>query len=156
MIGRFLQQSSSGMLPASSSTCGGKMPRKTPHTEQTKQKIRQAFAAKQSGFPATKKPTVRDLEWAAGFLEGEGSFVAGIGRRNKTPILCLSAAQVNPDPLIRLMSVFGGRTVKRKLQKPNHQPCWVWYTYGARARGIALTLYTLLSDKRKAQIRAAI
>lgn len=46
------------------------------------------------------------LGWAAGFLEGEGSFTNG-----GSP--CVSAGQVQREPLERLSALFGGRISQR-------------------------------------------
>ena len=103
-----------------------------------------------------KRPTVRDLEWAAGFLEGEGSFCTS---SHKRPIECVEAGQVNREPLNRIREIFGGscRLTRPKAgPRGNRSPYWRWYTYGKRARGIMLTLFPLLSQRRQMQIRQAI
>lgn len=46
---------------------------------------------------------VRDLHWAAGFLEGEGCF-----HFSKARHLHVSVAQVNKEPLDRLRNIFRG------------------------------------------------
>lgn len=96
--------------------------------------------------PATRKPTARDLEWAAGFLEGEGYFS---GRENKQRV---EAAQLNPEPLAKLLEIFGGRVKKYR----SNYPIWLWIVHGARARGVMMTLYPLLSHVRQTQIRVAL
>ena len=105
---------------------------------------------------ASVTPTVCDLAWAAGFMEGEGCFThTGTAERAQ-------ASQVNPAPILRLQSLFGGRCVVRPNR--NHgaygeraaQPIMVWTINSARARGVMLTLYPLLSDVRQAQIRASL
>src|SRR5437899_325842 len=90
---------------------------------------------------ATSHPTARDLEWAAGFLEGEGSF----GKWGTTHTV--QAAQVNQEPLLRIQTLFGGWVKPRKTMQPGHQNAWVWRVSGARARGIMMTLYSLLSER---------
>jgi len=97
---------------------------------------------------ATRHPTVRDLEWAAGFLDGEGCF--GINNSNSERV---SATQDSPQLLRRLQLLFGG-TVSPAHRKPKSSNQWT--VYGTRARGVMLTLYTLLSDKRKAEIAQAL
>ncbi len=85
-----------------------------------------------------------DLYWAAGFLEGEGSFLAHTG-------CCrVSANQVQRQPLERLAFLFGGsiRYHKNKI--------WVWRINGTWARGVMMTLFGLMSFKRKGQIRKAL
>lgn len=103
---------------------------------------------------ATHTPTTADLYWAAGFIEGEGS-VARIGRKTFGSVT-VSACQVEREPLERLLGMFGGIIDKRKprgfkTNKLQH----VWRVSGSRARGVAMTLYPLLSQRRQGQIRTA-
>jgi hypothetical protein len=101
---------------------------------------------------AVLHPTVRDLEWATGFLEGEGYF----GRTKSGEEM--KAVQANPEPLHRLFAMFGGRLSGRdkKNYKPNWRPTAVWRVNGGRARGVMMTLYALLSRVRQLQIREAL
>lgn len=101
---------------------------------------------------ASVRVTTRALEWAAGFLEGEGCF-AGANR-----CVRVSAVQVNKEPLNKLLALFGGALSLRQPKPTRHyinKPIWSWYISGSRARGVALTLYLLLSEKRQGQIRRA-
>ena len=91
---------------------------------------------------ASKTPTLRELEWAAGFLEGEGSFASN-GSSDR-----IHAAQKIKEPLEKLQALFGGTIA----WKSSGTGIWEWRVFGARARGIMLTLYTLFSEKRKKQI----
>lgn len=93
-------------------------------------------------------PSIADITWAAGFMEGEGSFISRtIGNE-------VRATQVNLEPLKKLQILFGGtiRPVKRPLGYRWSQ-CYIWKVCGARARGLAMTLYTFMSSKRKTQLR---
>lgn len=101
---------------------------------------------------AAVSPTLRDLAWAAGFLEGEGTFLKA-GRTHTVAV-----HQVNIEPLERLQQLFGGSIslLRKKLKNPKHNDIYYWQTFGARARGVMMTLYSLLSQKRKAQIRKAL
>lgn len=102
---------------------------------------------------ATVTPTIRDLEWAAGFLEGEGCFSTCGG---KYPSAQVDAAQIQREPLERLQRLFGGRvSVMRQGTKPDASPLWRWRVSGPRARGISMTLYSLMSTRRQGQIRDA-
>ena len=97
---------------------------------------------------STIKPTIRDIAWAAGFLEGEGSFASRGGTVN--------AVQVNTEPLHRLQELFGGSIYfddKRTQKNPNWQPVSAWSVSGARARGFAMTIYSLMSSRRQEQIK---
>ena len=110
--------------------------------------------------PATHSPTINDLYWAAGFIEGEGHpFVKwGMqkGKQYFTP--CLTANQVEMEPIDKLQRMFGGiiRHEKRSAKNPNWNDINIWYCHGARALGIMQTLYPLLSPKRQAQIRTVL
>lgn len=95
---------------------------------------------------ATKSPTKVDLAWAAGFLEGEGYF----GK-------ALRAAQVQREPLERLLAIFGGSIAYYPPDgKPNHQGHFRWSACGARARGIMMTLFLFMSPRRQEQITLAL
>jgi hypothetical protein len=98
---------------------------------------------------ATQKPTVKDIYWAAGFYEGEG-----FATDTKTSQQ-ISAVQVNKEPLERLQKHFGG-TVRLQNRyaytRPNSKPIWRWRICGPRARGFAMTIFTLLSKRRQEQL----
>jgi hypothetical protein len=99
---------------------------------------------------ATVRPTLKDIAWAAGFIEGEGTFKRGTSMQ-------VCAAQVNPEPLLRLLSLFGGTlTVHTEGDSRGRQRTQVWRVSGARGRGFAMTIYSLMSEKRKEQIRGAL
>jgi hypothetical protein len=99
---------------------------------------------------ATTHPRVRDITWAAGFLEGEGSF------KNTVTTSQVRAAQVQREPLERLQALFGGSISLRHDKRPTNSPIYVWSVSGTRARGVLLTLFTLMSPKRKEQIRKGL
>ena len=94
--------------------------------------------------------TAQDIAWAAGFLEGEGSFTC----RGKTVIV--SASQVQQEPLLRLQRMFGGKLYHYTQANPKHSPFTRWHLYHVRARGLMLTLYMFMSPKRRGQIDKAL
>jgi len=104
---------------------------------------------------ATVHPRTIDLYWAAGFLEGEGSFSWG----NRS-VVQVSAKQVQAEPLERLSAMFGGkvyaRTVRTSAGAETRKPINAWSIHGVLARGVMMTLYKLMSPKRKAEIRRAL
>lgn len=104
-------------------------------------------------FEAAQTPTTADLHWAAGFLEGEGTFHSQDNGRNRFSQV-VSATQVESEPLAKMLVLFGGtlRQYGPYARNKNSNPYWLWTTSGARARGIAMTLYPLLSVKRQEQI----
>lgn len=97
--------------------------------------------------PALYLPSTVELAWAAGFLEGDGWF---------QPQPRVGATQVEWDPIARLVSMFGGAVTHKKPRTATQNHYLEWSVYGARARGVMMTLYPFMSPKRKAQIRASL
>lgn len=104
--------------------------------------------------PARARPTIKELCWAAGFLEGEGHF--GQAGSKKYPSEVVTGTQVQRGPLERLQRWFGGRIYLSRVYAKNQHAASRWHISGARARGVMLTLYAMLSTKRQYQIRAAL
>jgi len=106
--------------------------------------------------PASVRPTVRDLAWAAGFMEGEGCF------RRQSRCTRLSAKQIGTrEPLERLVAMFGGvihsvSNEHNRRRGGKARDGWEWTACGARARGVAMTLFPLLSRRRQDQVRRAL
>lgn len=96
--------------------------------------------------------TVTQLAWAAGFLEGEGSF----GNHGGTPRV--SAAQVQKEPLDRLAAMFGGHMWLKENGSgfPNSKPLWTWTLNKQRSAEVMMTLFSFMSPKRKDEIEAAL
>jgi len=92
----------------------------------------------------------RDLYWAAGFLEGEGSF--GLARKTVN----ISADQVQREPLERLQRIFGGPIYQCSPKGRQVQPYFKWNVYGPRAAGVAMTLFAIMSPRRQQQIVSAL
>lgn len=106
--------------------------------------------AKCQSLPATGVASIADMAWAAGFLEGEGNFGVNnrkLGRRGSHVV---RATQKNPEPLYKLQQILGG-----SIMNPRADGYGEWRTYGARARGIMLTLFSFLSAKKRADIKLA-
>lgn len=110
---------------------------------------------------------MQELYWAAGFLEGEGSFMCRErervdvrGRKNKRnhgghPII--TCVQVQKQPLERLQKVIGGH-IKLKPARPNSstQAAWLLSVTGPQAPAWMMTLWTLMSPRRREQIERAL
>ncbi len=94
---------------------------------------------------ATRRPSIAEVGWAAGFIEGEGTF-----SRHQSVV---NATQLNKEPVERLQQIFGGSV--RPTYAGGRQ-YWRWGVCGGRARGVAMTVYAFLSAKRKAQARATL
>ena len=111
--------------------------------------------AKRQCASASVSPTTADLAWAAGFMEGEGTFDANPvkGRRYARA----TAYQNNIEPLRKMQALFGGSIWGFKARRPLATAIGhTWQVHGARARGVMLTLWTFLSAKRRGQVRMAL
>lgn len=93
---------------------------------------------------------VREIAWAAGFLEGEGSFGVNSGCPR------VSAGQVQKEPLERLQRMFGGHMwLKEPKSGFGSKPIWIWALNRGSA-GVMMTLYTFMSPKRRGEIEASL
>ena len=109
---------------------------------------------------AAVNPTIRDIAWAAGFLEGEGYFGrttgGGVGTER------ITAGQKDEESLHKLIKLFGGTiNIQRPktsnlIRKTPLTPLAYWCVAGARARGIMMTIYSFMSERRKTAIRKAL
>lgn len=96
-----------------------------------------------------------DLAWAAGFLEGEGFF----GNESNGGGFRIAARQNDRAPLDKLQRLFGGPicVVSQRSNKLARQSSiFDWTVSGERARGVAFTLFTFLSPRRRKQVREAL
>lgn len=92
------------------------------------------------------------LHWAAGFLEGEGSFMlTGVAKSPR-----VSAGQVQREPLDRLRAAFGGTVVSNKAYGVRGTANFGWRVGPIASVGIMMTLYPLLSPKRQEKIREVL
>lgn len=90
------------------------------------------------------------IAWAAGFLEGEGSFVAS------GSVITISAVQVQRDPLERMQALFGGHLKPYTHKNRPGAPYWRWSLNGSHAVGAAFTIFTFMSPRRREQIHRLV
>lgn len=94
----------------------------------------------------SRQPTFDELPWVAGLFEGEGS-------------LCDSHVCIpenERDVLDRVRRLVGGRVGGPYLRRQHggrQTSYYLWYASGPRSRGIARTLFHLLSTRRREQAR---
>ena len=93
--------------------------------------------------------STKSLAWAAGFLEGEGSFYAPKPSLGST--IAVSAPQMQREPLERLQQIFGGSINGRA-----GAGIFTWVVYGTPAAAIMMTLAVMMSPRRKAAIVRAL
>jgi hypothetical protein len=98
------------------------------------------------GLEAQAHPTIRDIAWAAGLYEGEGSCVART--------CSASIAQKDRWVLERMKLLFGGTIHEHRT--PKYESFFSWRVNGTRARGFVMTIYVLLSPRRQEQVRALL
>lgn len=91
---------------------------------------------------------LKDIYWAAGFMEGEGSF-----RFTKSKSGQVSAPQKQSECLERLQSMFGGSIYGPET---TGRDIYQWQLNGDKAVGIMMMLFPLMSQKRKAQIKKSV
>jgi hypothetical protein len=107
------------------------------------------FGIRLTAAQAVSRPITRDIAWAAGFYEGEGT--CNYATRSQHVVV----NQVEREPLEKLQRMFGG-TIRPIKAHHRSQASWRWCAHGPRARGVMMTLYVLLSKKRQAQIRKVL
>lgn len=106
-----------------------------------------------------------EIYWAAGLIEGEGFFSMrprraetrpGKGKSKGRPLFIIGVEMKDLEPLEKLQRLFGGvvfHRPARNTQQRKRSPIHVWRIDGGRALGVAFTLYSLLSPRRRKQIR---
>lgn len=96
----------------------------------------------------TSQWTRENLAWAAGFLDGEGSFTV---EASKNPIksIRITCGQNHPELLYRLQRVFGCGTVRKQTTRD-------FYIWRISQRHLVFfigqSVYEWMSIKRKAEI----
>src|SRR3990167_781206 len=101
--------------------------------------------------------STNNIHWAAGFLEGEGSYSAGRLKSDKgySKGIRVSAAQVQKEPLERLQRLFGGSLAQYVGGRLGNY-IWLWGLGAEKSAGLMMTIYPLMSSKRKSQIERAL
>lgn len=98
----------------------------------------------------------RELAWAAGFFDGEGSVSPRFDRRpGRRPSVQLEIEQTDIRPLERFQRALGhgGNITQRKARAATRKPLWRLHYYGNAAMDVAEALYPYLCEPKRAQIR---
>lgn len=90
--------------------------------------------------------TGAEIGWIAGFLEGEGHFAFQHGSAR------IRVTQVQRQPLERLVVLVGGSIHDRPAASSRNQPYSVWWCGGRLAIALMMSVYALMSPKRKSRI----
>ena len=93
--------------------------------------------------------SLKDFSWAAGFIEGEGTF-AFVSKNNSPQV---KVSQVQRQPLGWLEEMFGGNIcpVDRDPQTAVRK-AYTWNLCGPPAIGLMMTLYAFMTVRRRGQI----
>lgn len=95
-----------------------------------------------------------DIAWSAGFLEGEGCFmITKMGKMKNSALIRVIVGQVQKEPLERLQAMYGGKV---HLTTTKGRPMYRWETYTRRSVQIMMTIYPLMSPKRKSEIERCL
>jgi hypothetical protein len=101
------------------------------------------------------------VAWSAGFFEGEGciSIVKSSSQGRTIVQLRCAVEQVDPEPLRRLESLFGGRTKRfdRANRPSNHSVTWRWQIGTQQAAAFLQAIEPFISRSKLAKkIRLAL
>lgn len=92
-----------------------------------------------------------DIAWVAGLLEGEGYF--HFHKTARGPHIALS--MTDRDVVEKAAVLLGSRVRTYLPRRPNRKPLYI-FTSGRDIAGWMMTLYPLLGERRRAQIRGAL
>lgn len=105
------------------------------------------------GMQATLRPQMKNVYWAAGIYEGEGTVNSWASGGKKSGNVRVSVWQKDRWILIRLKAFFGGSVNKVREYKGHN--LYAWTACGVHARGFLYTIFSELSPRRRKQIRKA-
>lgn len=91
--------------------------------------------------------------WVAGYLEGEGSFLAS--PQGGRYYLRIQAHSTDLDTLELLLGAAGG-LISGPYNRPDRKPFWAWNLNGGRCREIFYDIYPYMSKRRQQQIINAL
>lgn len=98
------------------------------------------------------------LAWAAGFLEGEGSWIV-YGGRNRIR-LRIAATNTDPEPLKMLAEILGVGHVygpRNPGNRTNTHELWEWIVdRKADVYAVSIALWPWMSQKRRAKMNVVI
>jgi len=82
-----------------------------------------------------------NIDWLAGFLDGEGCFLI----KGNLPLIKVNSC--NYDILCKICDVFGGKIYNHGKAEGNRRASWSWHLSGQPARDLAKLLLNLLHEK---------
>lgn len=102
--------------------------------------------------------TREELAWAAGFLEGEGTFSSSkVSRRQASSQIQIAAWQVTREPLDRLVEAIGLGRVRGPYRYADKRATYRYQvTDFEGCQAVIAMLWGWLSSRRRAQARALL
>ena len=99
---------------------------------------------------------VKDIYYLAGLFEGEGCF--SIQKQGKSKYPLVQCVMTDPEPLARAARLLYGKVLGPYQPKQNkdYRPYYRLQFTGPKAIGVMLTLFSLLSPRRKEAIKKAL
>lgn len=95
--------------------------------------------------------TPEETAWAAGLLEGEGTFFIG---SSPVPYAEICCAMTDPDVLAKLQRIVGGTIAKPFWTEKSTKPIQRWQmSRRAHLRPVLLALYPHMGERRQAKIQ---
>jgi len=94
--------------------------------------------------------TLRQIDWVAGILDGEGSFL--ITKRNNYPKIWLGMTDLDIVQRVRNIMNSSTKIINRK-RIPKNKEVYEFHLSGSLAIQWMMTLYPLMSNRRREKIR---
>ena len=111
----------------------------------------------------TQVITTNQIAWAAGLIEGEGTIIASITKREGGyPIrqFRLAVEMTDLDVLKRLAGILGPRVTLRERKPPSlnpkHRQRYILCLTGSELAGWLMTIYPLMGERRRTRIRESL
>ncbi len=99
--------------------------------------------------------SIKELYWVAGFLEGEGCFCFHKNGNGYNFVPKVTCGQKEIDPLIKVQKLFGGE-IYYSTAKSRTNPIYIWNVGGSQAIALMMTVWSLMCERRRAQIKQVI
>jgi hypothetical protein len=100
--------------------------------------------------------SVRDLSWAAGIFEGEGTVTIAVRRSNETYRLLCMVGNTDTEIVDFFHERWGGWKQPAYGERPSRQPAWYWTAAGPTAGRFLWDIYSYLRTERvRRKVRTA-
>ena len=99
----------------------------------------------------------KTLNWLAGYLEGEGSFMKGSPCNPNQPIITVSSTD---EDIIRKVAIIFGRSYQnisnQRSEERGWKPAYAVRLRGKKAVEVMKLLFPLMGERRRSQIQEAL